>query len=105
LEVHVVHTSSPVGLKLTGEIDASNVHLVRSALLEHRGDGPLHLDLSAVTFCDVGGVRAIVSYAGSRDCDYKLFLHGVPAQMEKLMNVMGWAELTGLEFCGCDLTA
>jgi len=102
--VNVVTTVSPVGLKLTGEIDATNAHLVERALREHaRAGGPLHLDLSELSFCDVAGIRALVSYAQPLEGDRKLILHGMPAQIEKVMNVMGWSELPGLEFCGCEV--
>ena len=104
LHVLVTRTAAPAGLRLSGEIDASNVHLVRDALAEFgaRG-GSLHVDLSELLFCDVSGIRAIVSYAESRDHDRRLVLHGLPAQIEKVMNVVGWSELAGLEFCGCEL--
>ena len=102
--MNFVTTLAPAGLKLTGEIDATNAHRVGSALCEHvPASGSLHLDVSEISFCDVSGIRAIVSYAESLDGDRKLVLHGIPAQLEKVINVMGWAELPGLEFCGCGL--
>ena len=102
--MNVVTTASPVGLKLTGEVDATNAHLVERALGDHaRAAGALHVDLSDVSFCDIAGIRALVSYAQGLDADRKLVLHGMPAQIEKVMNVMGWAELPGLEFCGCEV--
>ncbi len=100
--MNVVATLSPVGLKLTGEIDATNAHLVERALREHAHVAePLHVDLSELSFCDVAGIRALVSYAQPLDGDRRLVLHGMPVQIEKVMNVMGWAELPGLEFCTC----
>jgi anti-anti-sigma factor len=102
--MNLVTTVSPVGLKLTGEIDATNAHLVDRALREHAQAGrPLHLDLSELSFCDVAGLRAVVSFAQRPGGDRRLVLHGMPAQIEKVMNVMGWAELPGLEFCACEV--
>ncbi len=102
--MNVVTTVSPAGLKLTGEIDAGNAHLVERALLEHApGGGSLHVDLTELSFCDVAGIRALVSCAQTPEGNRRLILHGVPAQIERVMNVMGWAELPGLEFCACDL--
>lgn len=105
LQVHVTRTAAPDGLRLTGEIDASNAHLVRDALAEFgaRRGGSLHIDLSELLFCDVSGIRAIVSYAESLGHDRRLVLHGLPVQIEKVMNAVGWSELAGLEFCGCEL--
>ena len=102
--MNVVTTVSPLGLKLTGEIDATSAHLVERALHEHApAIGLLHVDLSGLSFCDVAGIRALVSYAQELDGDRRLALHGMPAQIEKVMNVMGWAELPGLEFCACEV--
>jgi len=94
----VTRTAAPAGLRLTGEIDESNVDQVAAALAEHRdGRRPLHLDVSEVTFCDVSGMRAVVSSARERP----IVLHGIPAQLEKILNLTGWAEAPGLSFCGC----
>ena len=102
--MNVVTTLSPAGLKLTGEIDAANAYLVGWALREHApASGSMHVDLGELSFCDVSGIREIVSYAETLDGDHRLVLHGVPLQIEKVMNVMGWAELPGLEFCACEL--
>jgi anti-anti-sigma factor len=104
LEVKFLQTRSPTGVKLTGEIDASNVHLMRQALLEHIEVGrPLHLDLSELLFCDVSGIRALVSYAQAQKGDRHVILHGLPGRIEKVMDVLGWSELPGLEFCRCGL--
>src|SRR5579864_7158485 len=103
-QVNVVTTVSPVGLKLTGEIDATNAHLVELALLQQAPrTGSVHLDVTGLSFCDVAGIRALLSCARRLEGDRRLVLHGMPAQLEKVMNVMGWSELPGLEFCACDL--
>lgn len=104
LQVVVTRTASPGGLRLTGEVDASNVDVVTQALAECATAGKsVHLDLSELLFCDVSGIRAIVSYAQSLGGDRRVALHGLPVQLEKVMNVLGWAELAGLEFCSCEL--
>jgi anti-anti-sigma regulatory factor len=98
----VSHTASPPGLKLAGEIDVTNVVEVEQALEVHRPLGAsLHIDLSELLFCDVSGIRAIVSFAETLPGDRRLLLHGLPAQIEKVMNVVGWSEMAGLEFCTC----
>ena len=103
LQVLVTQTASPQGLRLTGEIDASNVHVIQQALAAFGGRaGSLHVDLSELLFCDVSGIRALASYAESLGGGRRLALHGLPAQIEKVMIAVGWAELTGLEFCTCN---
>jgi anti-anti-sigma factor len=102
----VSSTGSSLGLKLSGEIDAANVELVEHALEQRRGLGAsLHVDLSELVFCDVSGIRALVSFAQALEGEQRLLLHAMPAQIEKVMNVLGWSELPGLEFCVCDRSA
>ena len=99
----VERTEQPRGLRLAGEVDVSNVALVEQALDENRSlDDSLHLDLTELLFCDVSGIRAIVSFAQGLERDRRVLLHGLPARIEKVMNLVGWSELAGLEFCSCD---
>lgn len=98
----VTRTLAPPGLRFQGEIDASNVGAVRDALVTQSPATDLHLDLTGLLFCDVSGVRALVAQAETRDCRHRLVLHGLPAQIEKVLNVVGWSELPGLAFCSCE---
>ena len=104
-QLTVTPTAMPRGLKLRGEIDSSNVIEFVHSLAAFQGTGGhgVHLDLSDLLFCDVSGIRAMVSYAQGLDAEEKLLLHGMPEQIEKVINVLGWAELPGLEFCKCEL--
>lgn len=104
--VAVRRTTAPVGLTVAGEIDISNSSSVAQLLRKgfRAGDAP-HVDLSRVSFCDVSGIRALVSLAmelGPRRC---LRLHGLPPQLETVLRVTGWADLPGLELCDCKETA
>lgn len=99
----VTRTEAPEGLRFAGEIDATNAADVDHALRSFQSTGPLHLDLSTLLFCDVSGIRAMVTYAQSLDGDRRLRLHGLPDQIEKVLNVVGWGELPGLEFCNCEM--
>jgi ABC-type transporter Mla MlaB component len=79
--LQVTRTLEPPGLSLVGEIDASNLDAVTDSLagavLEARD---LHIDLSGVSFCDLGGMRAILR----------------TAQMLRAMEIIGWAEMPNL---------
>jgi anti-anti-sigma factor len=97
----VTRTLAPPGLRFRGEIDASNVGAVRQALITQSQVADLHLDLTGLLFCDVSGIRALVAQAETRDIRHRLVLHGLPAQIEKVLNVVGWSELPGLAFCNC----
>ncbi|HLZ95993.1 MAG TPA: STAS domain-containing protein [Candidatus Dormibacteraeota bacterium] len=101
----VTRTLAPVGLRFTGEIDLSNVHAVTEALRACGNSGDLHLDLDFLSFCDISGIRALVAHAERRDDKHRLMLHGLPAQIERVLDVVGWAELPGLAFCNCEVAA
>ena len=96
------HTIPGNGLSLTGSIDLFNVDSVIEALASQlEGQGDLHLDLSQVEFCDVSGIRAVVSAAEKLDGDRSLVLHGLPPLLRKVMTVVGWGELPRLSVCKC----
>jgi len=99
----VTRTLAPAGLRFRGEIDASNVDSVTETLAAHSHAADLHVDLSALLFCDVSGIRALVAHAETLDGKHRLMLHGLPEQIEKVLDVVGWSELPGLAFCNCEM--
>lgn len=81
-------------LVLSGDIDEETY----SALIEVlsriiRDNAGLHVDLSAVTFCDLAGLRAIVRLAESTT---PVILHGVPSTLLTVMKILGWDQQPGL---------
>jgi anti-anti-sigma factor len=94
------HTVPPNGLTLAGVLDLFNADSVAAsvaALLDSEGD--LHLDLSKVEFCDVSGIRALVSAAESGR--RRLVMHGLPPALHRVMMLVGWGELPSLTLCDC----
>ena len=60
----VTHSTSPVGIKFAGEIDASNSDSVGRAIsAATSGDADLHVDVRDLQFCDISGIRAFVAAA------------------------------------------
>lgn len=98
----VTRTTNPPGLRFAGEIDVSNSaavgHSIRVAFFD--GSSP-HIDLSRLSFCDVSGIRALVDAARGLGDGGRLLLHGLPAQLETVMNVTGWSQLPTLALCEC----
>jgi anti-anti-sigma factor len=89
--------SAPDGLYITGVIDLYNVDsFTRSLNSTLAGEGDLHVDLSRLEFCDVSGIRALVSAAERLDGRRRLVLHGLAPQLRTVMTVVGWADLPGL---------
>ncbi|MDQ6719953.1 MAG: STAS domain-containing protein [Candidatus Dormibacteraeota bacterium] len=90
-------TFTPAGLSFTGAIDLFNVDSVAQSLQSALdGVGDLHIDLSRLEFCDVSGIRALVTAAESVGGRRRLVLHGLPPQLRTVMSVVGWTDLPGL---------
>jgi ABC-type transporter Mla MlaB component len=92
-------TSDPPGLALGGEVDEETYPALVEAL-NHipRHNASLHIDLSAVTFCDLAGLRAIVLRAGP---NLPVILHGVPRSLRTVMKILGWDQERGLVLSKC----
>ena len=81
-------------LVLSGDIDEETYPALIEALSRiPRDNAGLHADLSAVTFCDLAGLRAIVRLAESTT---PVILHGVPGTLLTVMKILGWDQQPGL---------
>jgi anti-anti-sigma regulatory factor len=99
--LQIVPTVDPPGLALVGDIEAANVEAVGRALarMESAG-GDVHLDLSGLLFCDLGGLQAIVRAAQTLGPGRRLVLHGIPRQLERALEIVEWAPLPNLTIAG-----
>lgn len=96
------HTVPRNGLSFSGVVDVHNADSVASALSgQLNGHGDLHIDLSQVEFCDVSGIRALVSAAHGSNGRRRLVVHGLPPLLQRVMTLVGWGQLPGLELCDC----
>ncbi|RKS76898.1 anti-anti-sigma factor [Actinomadura pelletieri DSM 43383] len=87
-------------LLLSGEVDVSNARDVTRALgaARDRAPGDVHVDMAAVEFVDVAGLRAFTLAAcGLQESDRLLVLHSVAPHIERLFHLIGWCEIPGLE--------
>ncbi len=81
-------------LTLEGDVDEATYPALIEALSRiPRDKASLHVNLSAVTFCDVAGLRAIVRLAGTTT---PVTLQGVPGPLLTVMKILGWDEEPGL---------
>jgi anti-anti-sigma regulatory factor len=85
----------PPELSLAGEIDESSypalVAGLTSAARASRGD--LHIDLGAVAYCDLAGLRAIVCATGADEDHHssrQVILHAVPRPLRTVLRILGW---------------
>jgi anti-anti-sigma regulatory factor len=90
-------------LVLDGEIDEETHPVLIEALsLLPRDNTSLHVDLSAVTFCDLAGLRALIRLAGPIA---QVTLQGVPPPLRTVMRILGWDQEPGLVISTCEHAA
>ena len=75
-------------LVLSGDIDEETYPALIEALSRiPRDNAGLHVNLSAVTFCDLAGLRAIIRLGESTR---PVVLHGVSTTLLTVMKILGW---------------
>ncbi len=80
---------------LAGEIDESTLGGLAGKLAEiAAGLDEVHLDLAALDYSDLAGLRVIVQLAmpGRR-----VVLHRIPAHLRAVLGIVGWDSMPGLE--------
>jgi ABC-type transporter Mla MlaB component len=84
------------GYALAGEIDESTVCGLAAKLAELAANlDEVHLDLGAVAYSDLAGLRVIVQLAAGRR---RVMLHRVPPHLRAVLAIVGWDTAPGLEF-------
>ena len=84
------------GYALAGEIDESTVRGLSAKLAELAANlDEVHLDLGALAYSDLAGLRVIVQLAAGRR---RMVLHRVPPHLRAVLAIVGWDTAPGLEF-------
>ena len=84
------------GYALAGEIDESTVCGLAAKLAELAANlDEVHLDLGALAYSDLAGLRVIVQLAAGRR---RVVLHRVPPHLRAVLAIVGWDTAPGLEF-------
>jgi anti-anti-sigma factor len=87
------------GYALAGEIDEAAFPALARRLDEIAADlGEVHLNLAALDYADLAGLRVIVGLAdtGRRG----VVLHQVPPHLRAILNIVGWDTAPGVEIAG-----
>jgi anti-anti-sigma factor len=104
-QLSIRRTYAPAGLSVSGAIDVFNVDAFAQALITClEEDGDLNVDLHHLEFCDVSGIRALVSAAKDVPQGRRLVLTGLPLQLRNVMTIVGWNDLPGLVIHDADQT-
>ena len=92
--LRMVLRNYPPGLAIGGDVDEATYPALVATLAEvARGRRKVHVDLSAVEFCDLAGLRAIVRLATARRT---MVLHGLAGQVQTILGILGWDSTPGL---------
>jgi anti-anti-sigma regulatory factor len=80
----------PWGLRVTGEVDVSNRHLLHRMVVSRAAVMPrLRLDLGGMTFADVGTVARLRAVAAALPDSGHLVLAQVPAVVRRILHATG----------------
>lgn len=89
---HFLAVDEPWGMRVIGEVDLSNRHQMRRALLARAQVEPrLRLDLRDLTFADVGALTALCAVAASLPEDGWLVLDGASRAVRRTLEICGLA--------------
>ncbi|GAA4911568.1 anti-anti-sigma factor [Nonomuraea thailandensis] len=97
----VTLVAHPFGLRITGEIDRGNRHLLAGALgwALLAGSHDIRLDLSGLTFIDVAGLRLVIVAAARLPADRELILDPISPAVRRVLALTGWEQAPGLRVC------
>ncbi|MCO8270213.1 STAS domain-containing protein [Actinoplanes sp. TRM 88003] len=93
--LEITAIASPAGARVAGEVDLATMPLFDLALELLAGCAvDVVMDLSAVTFIDIGGVRALAQATRRvRDAGRRLWLRDPSAEVRRMIDLLGWAAL------------
>ena len=100
--LHAVFTSPPPTLHLAGDIDEWTFPELTKILARAAAAGAprIHVDLADVQYCDVAGLRAIISLVSGQGeapaaVDEIVFTH-LPGPLQRVLSILGWDAAPGV---------
>ena len=96
-QLKIVPLVGRAGLRLAGEVDlATRALFVRELDAQLDGTDDVHLELSDLSFIDVGGGTALATRALALRNGRRLVLHHPPPMLRRILDVL-WGELDAIE--------
>ena len=90
-DVQLQAWAEPGRIRLVGEVDVSNVELVRAVLSQAAAQGgELMVDLSGLSFIDVGGTAELVDLPRRLSPGQRVILIRPPHQFLTIVEALGW---------------
>jgi hypothetical protein len=98
--LRITPTDEPVGPRLEEDVDQSNGKALADALAAAAATvrGDLHLDMAALQFIHIEGLRLLVSTAGQLPAGRRLVLDGAAPYVRRIMRLVDWDHAPGLRF-------
>ncbi|TDD65988.1 MEDS domain-containing protein [Actinomadura rubrisoli] len=95
--LRIVRTFDPNGLRVEGELDAARHAVFAEKLSQVSTERRrVHLDFSRLGFIDLGGLNLLAQHATALHADEALVLDHLPADVESVIEMVGWHRLPGL---------
>jgi hypothetical protein len=100
--LRITPTRRPSGLAITGGIDEYTYGILVGQLQRFTaGPDEIHVNLTAVEYCDLVGLRAIIGLTRADDHGHdhngrRVVLHGAPLYLTTVMRILGWDSTPGL---------
>ena len=99
--LRITPSLEPPGLRLEGEVDASNIVALAAALAIAVAALPeVHLDLAGLESIDLAGVCLLARTARSLPQGGALVLHPLPSHLRRVVRLAGWDQTPGLRLGG-----
>ncbi|XRQ05038.1 MEDS domain-containing protein [Actinomadura welshii] len=93
----IVRTFEPAGLRLVGELDAARHSVFAEKLAQVSTERRrVHLDLSRLSFIDLGGLNLLARHAIGLPAGEPLVLDHLAPDVENVIEMVGWHRLPGL---------
>jgi anti-anti-sigma factor len=100
-QMTIERATQPDGLRLSGEIDHWNAASLAANLPSGLVAGDMNVDLSRLSFCDISGIRELVTFAEGIGDGRRVVLHGLAPQLRRVLHLVGWAQVPALAICDC----
>jgi len=100
--LHALFTSPPPTLHLAGDIDEWTFPDLTRILARAAAAGAprMHVDLAGVQYCDVAGLRAIISLANGQENGRavvgEIVLTQLPGPLRRVLRILGWDTAPGV---------
>ncbi|MEU4496629.1 STAS domain-containing protein [Streptomyces sp. NPDC023998] len=96
-ELRITRIRRPPGLRIEGVVDVhAHRHLSGALEVIRSVDGDLQLELSGLEFLDLGGLRMLIGFAGTRNPGHHVELTGLAPHLRNVIALVGWDETPGL---------